>query len=190
MTRSKWRRILAVTALCLGLAGAGYAANIWRTNNFATVVAGEVYRSAQPDEAQLATYQKDYGVRTVINLRGENETASWYRTEKDASQKLGLTHIDFGMRSSKTLSPDEAKRLIVLMASAEKPILIHCKAGADRTGLASALYLAAITKVGDDTAERQLSIRYGHFSLPYVSSAYPMDESFEHLESALDLKRS
>lgn len=190
MARFKWRRILAISALCLGTAGTGYAANIWMTNNFGTVVAGEVYRSAQPGEAQLAAYKKAYGVRTVINLRGENETASWYRTEKDASRKLGLIHIDFGMRSSKALSPGEAKRLVQIMESAEKPLLIHCKAGADRTGLASALYLAAIAKVGDRTAEQQLSIRYGHFSLPYISSAYPMDESFEHLEGALDLKKS
>ncbi|MFD2031462.1 tyrosine-protein phosphatase [Ancylobacter dichloromethanicus] len=52
------------------------------------------------------------------------------------------------------------------MKDAKKPILIHCQAGADRSGLASALYLAAIKKNSAEAeAEAQLSIRYGHFFL-------------------------
>jgi protein tyrosine/serine phosphatase len=37
-----------------------------------------------------------------------------------------------------------------------KPLLIHCKAGADRTSLASALYFYALKH--DDDAQRELSI--------------------------------
>jgi protein tyrosine/serine phosphatase len=78
--------------------------------------------------------------------------------------------------------PEKIKRLIALFASAQKPILIHCMSGADRTGLASAVYLAAISKQGEEAAEGQLSVRYGHFSIPYLSQAYPMDKSFDSVE--------
>jgi len=72
------------------------------------------------------------------------------------------------------------------MKGAQKPILIHCREGADRTGLASALYLAAIKKAGEAVAEGQLSIRYGHISLPFIPE-YAMDRAFETLEPSLGI---
>jgi protein tyrosine/serine phosphatase len=181
------RKSLAVPAtlvVCGLLAGGAHAAHIYATNNFATVVAGEVYRSAQPNPELLAEYRRRYHIRTVINLRGSNGEA-WYKAERRASEALGIKHIDFRMASNSVLSLDQANQLIEILKAAPKPILIHCKAGADRTGLASALYLAAVAGVGEDQAEAQLSIRYGHFSVPYLSAAYPMDDSFERMESTL-----
>ena len=63
-----------------------------------------------------------------------------------------------------------------------KPLLIHCQSGADRSGPAAALYLAAIARHGEAAAEDQLSIRYGHIGLPHVSSAYAMGRTWETLE--------
>ncbi|OJF96701.1 hypothetical protein AX760_00060 [Pararhizobium antarcticum] len=168
----------------LALAGAAHAALIYASNNFAVVIPGELYRSAQPDATLLAEYRSRYHIQTVINLRGRQDEG-WYREERRASVALGLDQIDFRMASSRELSRADADRLIAVMRHAHKPLLIHCKAGADRTGLASALYLAALAGAGEAQAEAQLSIRYGHFSVPYLSSAYPMDDSFEQMEPAL-----
>lgn len=88
------------------------------------------------------------------------------------------------MSARRELSAAKAAKLIVLMKGAQKPILIHCKAGADRSGLASALYMAAIARVGEATAEGQLSIRFGHFSLPFIPE-FAMDRTFEALEPSL-----
>jgi protein tyrosine/serine phosphatase len=65
------------------------------------------------------------------------------------------------------------QKLINIVKNAKKPILIHCKAGADRTGLVSALYLYSI---GDKNASKMLSFKYGHLS---VGPTKAMDESFE-----------
>ena len=53
--------------------------------------------------------------------------------------------------------------------------------GYDRTGLASALYVASIAKGGEEAAEGQLSLRFGHVSLPFVPE-YAMDQTWESLE--------
>jgi hypothetical protein len=45
-----------------------------------------------------------------------------------------------------------------------KPVLIHCHGGADRSGLAAAVYLLLYTDTPIDEARRQLSWRYGHFA--------------------------
>ena len=50
-----------------------------------------------------------------------------------------------------------------LFARIEHPILLHCKSGADRAGLASALYLILKENVPVAQAVTQLSARYGHF---------------------------
>ena len=54
--------------------------------------------------------------------------------------------------------------LISHMQTMPKPVLIHCKSGADRTGLAAALYLLVIEGQPIEVAKRQLSFRYIHVS--------------------------
>lgn len=86
------------------------------------------------------------------------------------------------MSASEQLPEARARELLELLRRAPKPILIHCQGGADRSGLAAALYLAAIANAGEERAESQMSLRYGHIAVPYLSAAYPMDESWEVLE--------
>jgi len=155
------------------------------TGNFHEVVAGELYRSNQPSAAQIAAYAKDYGIRSIVNLRGENSHAAWYGDEIAKAAELGLTHVDFRMSASRELSVEDMARLTSLMRDLPKPILVHCQSGSDRTGLVSAIYLNQITGIDAEDAEKQLSIRYGHIGIPYLSAAYPMDESWEKLEANL-----
>jgi uncharacterized protein (TIGR01244 family) len=161
----------------------GYSIYLAATTNFHAVVAGEVYRSSQPSPQALADIEKRYGIKTIINLRGEGE-ARWYRDEVAQAKALNIEHIDFAMSANKELTPEKAEMLIALMRDAQKPLLIHCRSGADRTGLASALYLAAIAKTSEQVAEGQMSILYGHISLS-ISRAFAMDRTFEKLEPLL-----
>lgn len=164
---------------------AGYVGFLMVTNNFHVVVPGELYRSAQPNAAEIADYKAKYGLKTIINLRGANSHQRWYQDELAASARAGITHIDFGMSARQLQPREKIARLVAILNSAQKPILIHCQSGADRTGLASAIYLAAIEKKDENTAEAQLSIRYGHVAIPVLSQAYPMDQSFEDVEGML-----
>lgn len=148
--------------------------------NFHPILDGEAYRSAQPSAADLARWSQDKGIRSVINLRGSHPGTPWYDAEIATSQKLGLRHFDFSMSAGRQLSQADAKTLMALLRDAPKPVLIHCKSGADRTGLASALYVA-LRGHDEARAEAQISIRYGHVSIPYTF-AWPMDQSWEALE--------
>lgn len=189
LSTRKRRTVLSCLIIMSLVGGVAHAATIYVTNNFATVVGGEVYRSGQPSPDLLESYRDTYGIRTVINLRGASEE-DWYIAERQAARQLGLFHVDFRMSADRRLSVQEAEALIALMKNSPKPILIHCRAGSDRTGLASALYMAAIEKAGEAIAEAHLSIRYGHFAIPYLSEAYPMDQTFESLEPILGLEPS
>lgn len=153
------------------------------SGNFHEVIAGQLYRSSQLSDKQLWQYVQANGIKTIINLRGENDGSSWYQRERAVSEKLGVQHVDFGMSAYKELTPARVAQLIQIMREAPKPILIHCKSGADRTGLASAIYVNRIAGMDEDTAERQLSIRFGHLGIPFLSSAYAMDRSWEKIEN-------
>ena len=187
------RRIIRNVALTLGAGTAalvGYLAYLHFSGNFHQVIAQELYRSAQVSDADLPNYQKLYGVRSVLNLRGASPGEPWYDEEVAATKALGLTHVDFPMNASRELGAADAARLIALMRDLPKPLLVHCRHGSDRTGLAISLYLAAISGASEAEAEGQLSLWYGHFSVPYLSDAYPMDESWERLEAGLGFVES
>jgi protein tyrosine/serine phosphatase len=158
-----------------------YLAFLQLSGNFHTVIPGELYRSAQPSPSQLELYAKKYGVKTVVNLRGSSEKA-WYDREIATGKRLGLTHIDFAMSASKGLAPAQADQLVALLKDAPKPILLHCRSGADRTGLVSVIYSQQVAGLAEDTAERQLSIFFGHVAIPYFSPAFAMDENWRRLE--------
>jgi protein tyrosine phosphatase (PTP) superfamily phosphohydrolase (DUF442 family) len=173
--------LLAAILIALVIAYVGVTA---MTGNFHTVAEGEVYRSAHPSPAALERYVREHGIRTVINLRGENPSDGWYQDEIATSRRLGLRHVDFRMSAKRGITRREAWRLIQIMQTAPKPILIHCESGADRTGLASALYVAGIQRRGEDAAEEQLSLKYGHIAAPF-GKGWGMTVTFEEMEPSL-----
>jgi protein tyrosine/serine phosphatase len=177
----KWLRngaaAIGIAALGLG----GYLGYLQLSGNFHTVIAGELYRSAQPTAAQIEDYAQKYGIRTIVNLRGASN-AAWYADETATAERLGIKHIDFSMRASKGITAEQADQLVALLKDAPKPILIHCQAGADRSGLVSVIYSQRIAGMPEEKAEKQLSIYFGHVGLPIVSKTYAMDRSWEMLE--------
>lgn len=170
-------RALAATVSAV----AGYFLLLTLTGNFHVIVPGEFYRSGQLTPSQMRAYVKDYGIRSIINLRGDNSGVPWYQSEIDAAKGLDVQHFDFRMSARHPLDQDRAEELIALMARAPKPVLVHCSFGADRSGLASALYLARIRHTNEEVAERQFSIYFGHLGFRFMPS-FAMDYSFDALE--------
>ncbi|SOC38940.1 tyrosine phosphatase family protein [Rhizobium subbaraonis] len=173
---------IACTYLLAGVGFGAYAAYLQVVGNFHTVIEGEFYRSAQPSATQLAAYVRTHGIKTVINLRGEDARAVWYENELATARRLGVQHIDYRMSASRTLTPAQADEVVAIMAAAPKPILVHCQAGSDRTGLVSALYSYRLAGQSEERAERQLSLVFGHVGIPHISAAYAMDASWEVIE--------
>ncbi|WP_375464249.1 tyrosine-protein phosphatase [uncultured Methylobacterium sp.] len=125
------------------------------------VGAGALWRSAQPGPHQLARFRAE-GIRTVISLRGGREHGSW-PLQREACARHGLTLVEFVLRSREAPARETVLAAKDFFAGVAYPAVMHCKSGADRAGLAAALYL--ILHEGRPVAEaaRQLSARYGHF---------------------------
>jgi protein tyrosine phosphatase (PTP) superfamily phosphohydrolase (DUF442 family) len=123
-------------------------------------IAPGVWRSNHPTKARLKR-MKARGLRTVISLRGGADEAH-NATERIWCAELGLTLRSVGMSDKALPRRDTLLRLIETFREAETPLLVHCKAGADRAGLASAIYLLSMTDAPLVEARRMLSFRFLH----------------------------
>ncbi|WP_322891527.1 MULTISPECIES: tyrosine-protein phosphatase [unclassified Yoonia] len=130
-----------------------------RWHNFDQVAPG-VYRSNHPNHTRFAAYAKS-GIKTVLNLRGKAKQPH-YLFEVESCENLGLTLVNVQMAARRAPARRELLDLLDAFVTMERPFLMHCKSGADRTGLAAAIYLLEHEGASIAQARRQLSFRYVH----------------------------
>lgn len=130
---------------------------VW--TNFAPVSEG-VYRSNHPNHHRLKK-AKDMGIKVILNLRG-NGSSPHQRMERKSCEELGLTFETFALTARRAPPKEEMIKLIEAFRRVERPFLMHCKSGADRVGLASAMYLMVINGVPLKEARKQLSLKFLH----------------------------
>jgi protein tyrosine phosphatase (PTP) superfamily phosphohydrolase (DUF442 family) len=143
---------------------------------FREVRTAGVYRSPQPDEDGLARTIQEYGIRTVVCLRGDGDgKAATHR----AALGTGATFRNVPMSATRPPRPETLLELWDVAARAERPLLLHCRAGVDRTGLASALVVLHDT--GDLAAARgELALLpHGHLGM---FGTQAMDEVLDRFE--------
>jgi undecaprenyl-diphosphatase len=128
--------------------------------NFHTIIPNKIYRSAELTHQEFIQRTKQKGLKSVVNLRGENEQYGWYRAEEKTLKSLGVHLYNFRL-SSYHLPPQKILQdLAITLETAPKPLLIHCASGVDRTGLASAMVI--LLHGGTlEQARRQISLLYG-----------------------------
>lgn len=124
-------------------------------------VGAEAWRSAQPLPWQIDRAARD-GVRTVLTLRGGVIFGS-FPLEREACARNGMNLDRFVLRSRDLPKPEELDAVQELIARIERPVLFHCKSGADRAGFMAALWLILAEGRSVEEARKQLSLRYGHF---------------------------
>lgn len=96
-----------------------------------------VYRGAQPTEEGFRLLAK-MGVKTVLDLR-ENDARS--TRERQMVGAAGMRYVNVPMTGLKPPTDAEIGRILdVLEDQTSGPVFVHCKHGADRTGVAIAAY--------------------------------------------------
>lgn len=112
----------------------------------------KVWRSGQPARCDFRTLEKE-GIGEVLCLR------RWH-SDKDEARGLKLHHIR--MNAGDIRDADIVAALKVMVA-AEKPLLVHCFHGADRTGVVVAMYRMVVQEWPREKAIAELTDpRHGH----------------------------
>ena len=104
--------------------GAGIPGNFHRLSE-------AVLRSGQPDAKQMRVLER-MGVRSVLNLRD-------YHDDTDEAKGTGLKLLRVPLDAGK-LDAAGLQRGFEALRDAEKPVLVHCWHGSDRTGAVLAVW--------------------------------------------------
>lgn len=120
-------------------------------SNFAQV-SPALYRSAQPTREGFERL-KAMGVRTVVNLRN-------VASDRGEMAGLGLRYVHIHCVPWHPEDEDVVAFLQVVSDPANHPVLVHCRHGADRTGMMVAAYRAVVEGWPMDEAMQELP-RFG-----------------------------
>lgn len=142
--------------------------------NFHEIVPGLAYRSAQPPPEVLAKWIAHYGIRTVLNLRGRSRK-EFYESEKRVVRRTRATLIDLPMSARRLPDVPTMRKLVKVLETARRPLLLHCYYGTDRSGVASVMAAMAIGGVDYAQASQEVSLRTMHV-LPRSGITSLLDE--------------
>lgn len=177
---SFWRKLvvlissaaLACVMACAALFG------IRLSENVHVVEPGLAYRSGRLSPTTLELVVSDYGIRSIISLVPPAPDEYWYQAERTLSAARHIAHYEMPLSAENELTSGQLHQLLLLLQRAPKPTLIRSIRGADRCGLAAAIFKYAIALRSAEEAKGQLSIRYGH--VPYLwTGTAAMDASFQ-----------
>jgi tyrosine-protein phosphatase SIW14 len=100
-------------------------------------VNAQLYRGGQPKTGGLQKL-KELGVKTVVNLRGEDDQA---RSEGAEARSLGLRYYSIALPQFSKPKDEEVQRVLeIINAPENQPVFVHCHHGKDRTGTIVACY--------------------------------------------------
>jgi protein tyrosine phosphatase (PTP) superfamily phosphohydrolase (DUF442 family) len=154
------------------------APNVKGVPNF-QVVNDQVLRGGQPSDAGFGNLAR-MGVKTVVDLQESGDRA---HSEKKLVKALGMRYVNIPMKGMTTPTEKQISHALkALNDNSAAPVFIHCKRGADRTGVVIACY-----RIQHDHWENQQALSeargYGmswyQFPLQrYVRSYEPHDSGF------------
>jgi hypothetical protein len=181
------RRLLLRLALVAILACAAVPGSLllrpWTGSNLGIVHGGQVIRAAQPTTG-LPALIHDYHLASILNLRGGSPRDWWYNDEVETAKKRRVAFFDLPLSATKRPSRRDLLRLIDTLDRCDYPLLIHCKAGADRTGLATAVYLMTHCNEPPRQALRAFTIYHSHVPLFGTEHLHePLDEYASWLDA-------
>jgi tyrosine-protein phosphatase SIW14 len=174
--RSRWLRyIFATVLLVLTIAGSyelrwalshrSEKLSLEGVGNFGRMNA-HLYRGAQPTEEGFANLRR-LGVDTVVRLSLNEEAAL-------AEQRLVESHgMSFVSLPWSSVHPPNSEQIVKFLALVkehpDRTIFVHCKAGADRTGVFVALYRIALNHwTAVQAIDEMKAFRYRSLFLPHL----------------------
>lgn len=125
-----------------------------------------VYRGAQPAEEGFR-YLAKIGVKTVLDLR---ETDQRSKAEEAMVTAAGMKYINVPMTGLKVPTEAEMSKVLGILEGNNGAVFVHCKRGADRTGVVIASYRIDQDKWNNQQALAEAKARgMSLFQLPRMS---------------------
>jgi protein-tyrosine phosphatase len=178
------RRPHHVLRVVLVIAAVGLAVWIWDANKyrifpkrFGVVRQGSIYRSGQIHADLVEKTLRKHDIQVVVSLVGQDPNDINQQAEMAAVEKLDIDLKCYPLLGDGTGDLENYVKAIEAMVAADrarKPVLVHCAAGAQRTGGAVAFYRLLVEGRDPDAVYRELRHydwrdKPGHPLLPYLN---------------------
>lgn len=160
------QKLLIALIFCVGVANTVYSQqedlkkieakhfkNLYKVDN-------DLYRSEQPSKKGFKDTEV-MGVKTVLNLR-----RLWNNTKKAKNFNFNLVNLPL---KAKLLNEDDIVKALSIIQNSEKPVLVHCWHGSDRTGAVVAAYRIVFNNWSKEDAIAEFKIK----DLGYHYRMYP-----------------
>ena len=121
--------------------------------NFGVVVPGRVYRSGRPDERFIQYLRNTHDIQRIVTLTGSSEA-------HEAAKKMGMEVSSFRWNTNH-LPPLSELETVLDILNDDRPVLVHCAGGSDRTGYTVAIYRVRQQKWSIEQAVEEMAL-YWH----------------------------
>lgn len=172
MSSGASRRIARLRPKGLILAAVVLAGAIWAweevvedrviPKRWGVVEEGLIYRSGQLSAALVKRVLAEHGIEVIVDLTAEVPDDRDQQAERRAADELGIEVKRFPLRGDGTGDITQYAGAVAAMVQARRegrPVLVHCAAGTQRTGAATAFYRLLVQGKGPSFVVDEM-IRY------------------------------
>lgn len=163
-------RRLSILRILLVIAIAGLVIWLWKNvledrlipKRWGVVQAGKIYRSGRLSAALVTRTLRKNNIAVIIDLTGDEPDDTDQDAEKKAAVELGIERLNLPLKGNGTGDINNYAHAIAAIVDAKrkgKPVLVHCAAGAQRTGGVIACYRMLVEKKSPSFAYAEL-LRY------------------------------
>lgn len=175
----RFQRLGAIAVLLTFLAGASGVAALDSAKealpNFHQVNEN-LYRGAQPEQGWIEKL-KELKIKTVINLRGEDEGTSVEATQARAA---GLHYFSVPLPGFGRPKDEQVEKVLALINDSQNwPVFVHCHHGEDRTGTIIAIYRMTHDGWTLEQAKKEAK-KYGMSRFQFAMKDYISDYARDH----------
>lgn len=160
---TKRLRALAIAA-CVTLVVL-FTVNAWPhifPKNFGVVVPGKIYRSGELTVAALADVVRDHDIKTIIDMGAYAPGTPEDALQAKAAESLGVDRYVLRLEGDGSGDPTMYLESLRLMTDESKlPMLVHCGAGSERTGMLVVFYRNIVQDIDIDRAFEEAK-RFSH----------------------------
>jgi len=145
---------------------------------FGVVKEGQIYRSGQLSSSLVKRILLKYKIGVIVSLSGDSSGDVDKDAERQAAAELGIERLIFPLSGNGTGDINNYAKAVAAICEAQKkqkPVLVHCAAGAQRTGGVIAAYRLLVEKENAPFVLAEM-MRYGWnpkrnvYLLPYLNS--------------------
>lgn len=125
-----------------------------------TVAEARLYRCGQPTPEQLDELITRFGIKTVVSFRGQRDAAdpdAWESAERAACAARGVQFVIIPCNHKNPPSAEQVRQFLDICRDPDqRPVLVHCRLGQQRTLLFCGLYRVHIDGLSPDEAEEEM----------------------------------